>query len=97
MPKKIGVRELKNQTSSIVRQVREEAVEYVITHHGEPVAILCPIDQKTIDDIKHQEAIEQWEELQAIGRLLAESPRLTDKTPSELLEEMREEESQWPS
>ncbi len=96
MPKKIGVRELKNQTSSIVRQVREEAVEYVITHHGKPVAVLRPIDQETIDDIKKQEAIKQWEEIQAIGKLLAESPRLTDKTPSELLEEMREEESQWP-
>lgn len=95
MPKKIGVRELKNQTSSIVRQVREEAVEYVITHHGKPVAVLRPIDQETIDDIKQEEAIKNWEELQAIGKLIAENWQ-SEKSPSEILEEMREEESQWP-
>jgi prevent-host-death family protein len=31
MPTTIGVRELKNQTSRIVRAVREEMAEYVIT------------------------------------------------------------------
>ncbi len=95
MPQKIGVRELKNQTSNIVRQIREEAAEYVITYHGEPVAVLRPIDQETIDDIKRQEAIKHWEELQAIGKLISENWQ-SEKSPSEILEEMREEESRWP-
>jgi prevent-host-death family protein len=40
MPKTIGIRELKNQTSRIMRAVREDGAEYVITLHGEPVAVL---------------------------------------------------------
>jgi prevent-host-death family protein len=42
MPTTIGVRELKNQTSRIVRSVREEMAEYIITVQGEPVAVLRP-------------------------------------------------------
>lgn len=36
----IGVRELKNQANEIVRSVREEQAEYIVTYHGEPVAVL---------------------------------------------------------
>ena len=35
MAKEIGVRELKNQASQLVRAVREEMAEYVITVRGE--------------------------------------------------------------
>jgi prevent-host-death family protein len=42
----IGVRELKVQASEIVRQVREQQAQYVITYRGEPVAVLLPIDQE---------------------------------------------------
>jgi prevent-host-death family protein len=38
----VGVRELKNQATRIVRSVREEQTEYVITVNGEPVALLRP-------------------------------------------------------
>ena len=37
MPK-IGIRELKEQATAVVRSVREEGAEYVITLRGEPVA-----------------------------------------------------------
>lgn len=39
----IGVRELKNQATEIVRAVREQRTEYIVTHHGRPVAILLPL------------------------------------------------------
>ena len=42
----IGVRELKVQASEIVRQVREQQAQYVITYRGEPVAVLLPIDHE---------------------------------------------------
>ncbi len=42
MPK-IGVRELKEQATAVVRSVREEGAEYVITLRGEPVAVILPI------------------------------------------------------
>ena len=38
----VGIRELKNQTSRIVDEVRERDEEYVVTKRGEPVAILRP-------------------------------------------------------
>lgn len=43
MIQEVGVRELKNQASEIVRSVRELHKEYVITYHGQPVARLTPI------------------------------------------------------
>ena len=46
MPR-VGVRELKNRVSEILRTVREEGAEYIITYQGRPTAVLLPID---IDD-----------------------------------------------
>jgi prevent-host-death family protein len=40
----VGVRELKNQTSKILKAVREEKAEYIITYQGRPMAVLLPID-----------------------------------------------------
>jgi len=40
----IGVRELRQQTSEVIRRVREERAEYVITYQGRPVAIILPLD-----------------------------------------------------
>lgn len=40
----IGVRELREQTSEVIRSVREDRAEYVITYQGRPVAILLPLD-----------------------------------------------------
>jgi prevent-host-death family protein len=43
MPR-VGVRELKNRASEILRAVREEGAEYIITYQGRPSAVLLPID-----------------------------------------------------
>ena len=43
MPR-VGVRELKNRASEILRTVREEGAEYIITYQGRPSAVLLPID-----------------------------------------------------
>ena len=40
----VGVRDLKNQATEILRSVREEQVEYIVTYHGRPVAMLLPVD-----------------------------------------------------
>ncbi len=40
----IGVRELRQQASEVIRRVREEGAEYVVTYQGRPVAILLPLD-----------------------------------------------------
>ena len=41
----IGVRELKNQATEILRAVREERAEYIVTYRGEPIAILLPLEE----------------------------------------------------
>ena len=40
----IGVRELRENTTEVLRRVREEQAEYIITLHGRPTALLLPID-----------------------------------------------------
>jgi prevent-host-death family protein len=45
----IGIRQLKNETSEILRAVREEGTEYVITYRGQPVAVLRPVEQPVQD------------------------------------------------
>lgn len=40
----IGVRELREQTSEVIRRVREERAEYVVTYQGRPVAVILPVD-----------------------------------------------------
>lgn len=39
----IGIRQLKNEASEIIRTVREEKMEYTITLRGQPVAVLRPV------------------------------------------------------
>jgi prevent-host-death family protein len=66
MPTTIGVRELKNQTSRIVRSVREEMAEYVITLQGKPVAVLRPIteaDKHRLHQIRLAEAMAEMKQL----------------------------------
>lgn len=41
----IGVRQLKEQTSEILRQVREQGASYEVTYHGRIVARLVPVNQ----------------------------------------------------
>ncbi len=46
----VGIKELKNQTTEILRGVREDGLEYVVTFHGRPVAVLLPINQDVLEE-----------------------------------------------
>ena len=98
MAEKIGIRELKNQASSILRHVREEAAEYVITHHGQPVAILRPISAEDSEEMQKRKSLEVWQNLLETGSLLAAASGVGvgGKSALETLSEMRDEENQWP-
>lgn len=50
MPK-VGVRELKNRTSEILRAVREDGAEYVITYQGRPAAVILPLGEEDLEDL----------------------------------------------
>jgi prevent-host-death family protein len=85
----VGVRELKNQTSRILRTVREEQAEYVVTYQGEPIAVLRPF---LVDDEKMLQKIAIEDELAAIDRLAEQITNawVSEKSATELLEEIRE-------
>jgi prevent-host-death family protein len=49
----VGIKELKAKATQIVREVREEGAEYVITHRGAPAALLVPLaDDSPADPAK---------------------------------------------
>jgi len=86
MPR-VGVRELKNRTSEILRAVREDGAEYLITRQGHPVAILLPVDEAELEDYvlaTHPHFVELREQArQAIRR----GEFATSRDLSSLLEE----------
>jgi prevent-host-death family protein len=52
----IGVRELRERTTQVLRQVRDEKAEYVITYQGRPVALLLPISPEALESAMVQAA-----------------------------------------
>jgi len=84
----IGVRELKNQASRIVRSVREQMVEYVITVRDKPVAVLRPLTESDIQRLRQAEVEGALMEMKALAQQVAavwESP----KSGVELVSEQR--------
>lgn len=77
----IGIRELKNRIGEVVRAVREERVEYVVTHRGRPVARLVPL----ADEEGGEEA---WAELDRLSREVSERWR-SELSAVEILAEAR--------
>jgi prevent-host-death family protein len=91
---RVGVRELKNQTTEIIRDVRENQAEYVVTYHGKPVAVLLPIDEAWLESEARRaaEAVtpgdDVWAELEAIRQEIGQSWQ-SEKTGVELVSEQR--------
>lgn len=69
----IGVRDLREQTSEVIRQVREEGAEYVVTYQGRPVAIILPLDSERAEremvEASRNAIVDHWERYE---RLVAE-------------------------
>ena len=85
---KIGVRELKNRASEIVREVRETQTSYVVTLRGEPVAELRPLGVRTIQERRQEEVDEVLREVEDLSRRIARAWK-SPKTAVELVEEQR--------
>ncbi|HLF73149.1 MAG TPA: type II toxin-antitoxin system prevent-host-death family antitoxin [Anaerolineales bacterium] len=91
----IGVRELREQATEVIRRVREDNAEYVITYQGRPVAILLPIDEDAVTEAiiraSKQAALVPWEAYERLAETLREvmpPGKHTQKT----LDEIRGEE-----
>ena len=68
MPDQIVVRELKNQATRILRAVREEMVENVITLHGEPIAILRPVTEEEINEFRQAEVDQSLAQMKILAQ-----------------------------
>ncbi|NOZ51139.1 MAG: type II toxin-antitoxin system Phd/YefM family antitoxin [Chloroflexi bacterium] len=90
----IGIRKLKNQTSEIIRAVREQHVEYVVTHRGEPVAVILPIGEAVRARgaerllAETREHADYWARLDALAAEI-DAAWTSDKTAVELVDEQR--------
>lgn len=47
----VGIRELKQKTSELIRIVREEGKELQITYHGKVVALVVPVPKKSTQEV----------------------------------------------
>ncbi len=83
----IGVRELHTHTAEVLRQVREDGVEYVITDEGAPVARLMPIAHEAVA-MAQQSAASAWE---AFDQLMQElrSQWSDPRSTQEIMDEER--------
>ena len=57
----VGVRELKQQASELIRRVRESGDEIQVTYHGKVVARLLPVAPKA------EEAGRRWDDLDRLA------------------------------
>lgn len=88
MPTTIGVRELKNKASSIVRSVREEMTEFIITVQGEPVAVLRPFTKKDEQQLHQAKIEETLAEMKSLAQQVA-AAWTSPKSGVELVAEQR--------
>ena len=75
------------KASEILRAVREEGAEYIITYQGRPMAVLLPVDEDELEDYvlsHHPHFIELREQAR---QAIREGEFATSKDLQNLLEE----------
>ncbi|HVG10288.1 MAG TPA: type II toxin-antitoxin system Phd/YefM family antitoxin [Thermoanaerobaculia bacterium] len=88
MTSRIGVRDLKNRASELVREVHERDAEYIVTLRGQPVAVLKPLSDKNEQELKRAERQEALSKLDELAEQIASAWR-SPKSAVKLLEEQR--------
>ncbi len=71
----IGIRELKSQASEIMRAVREERAEYIVTLRGKPVAMIVPFEAPSSGETEPSPD-EYLAKILEIGREIADATSL---------------------
>ncbi len=82
----IGVRELKIHVSEVMRDVRNTRARYVVTHRGQPVAVIVPYSPREAGEVLTRE--EGWARFFEAGERLGQEWN-TSLTALEVLDEMR--------
>lgn len=84
----IGVRELKNQTSRVLREVREDMVEYIVTLRGKPIAVLRPLTEDEAQRLRQLEIQNSLVEMKSLAKEVAAAWR-SPQSGVELISEQR--------
>jgi prevent-host-death family protein len=88
----IGVRELREHTAEVLRQVRQLQVEYIITHQGRPVALLLPLQAEAVEaaivQMGQRMAVSGWERYAQVAEQVRRNWPPDQKT-QDLLDEIR--------
>ncbi len=70
----IGVRELREQTSEVIRRVRQDRAEYVVTYQGRPVALILPLDtgqaEREMVQANKKAVLDGWERYERLAEEL---------------------------
>jgi prevent-host-death family protein len=66
----VGVKELKNKTTQIIRNVREKGTEYVVTVDGVPVAVIMSLKVKSASEQKAKR-LEALKSIRALAKDVA--------------------------
>ena len=88
MAERIGVRELKNSASQVIRKVREEMAEYVVTLHGEPVAIVRPLSEEERQRLSQAKSDQELVALRGLAGEIG-AAWSSEKTAVDLVSEQR--------
>jgi len=61
----IRVRDLRQRAREILRRIREDKAEYLITYRGKPVAVLLPVEADAVDqassDVGEHDSSHGWD------------------------------------
>ncbi len=87
-PTCIGVRELKNDATRIVREVRETRAEYIVTVRGEPAAVIRPFTAEDAERLRQAQATRHLETLEDLARRIGQAWD-SPKSGVALIEEQR--------
>ena len=87
MPR-LGVRELKNRATEVIRNVREKGAEYVVTYRGDPVAIVRPLTEADLKRLERSETDEALAAMKTLAGEIAAAWR-SEKSGVELVSEGR--------
>jgi prevent-host-death family protein len=79
MAKFATVRDLKNQTTALIREA-EKGKAVVVTRRGKPVATLKPFDKKDLEE-KERYPTSAYDDLKR--QILSKYPRLAKETPEQ--------------
>jgi prevent-host-death family protein len=90
----VGVRELKNQATEILREVREQQAEYIVTYRGKPIAVLLPFNEMDDYDLSTRQARtskpikDRWADMDGLRQEIARQWK-TNLTAVEAVNEQR--------